>query len=113
MVQREEGESLSKLENDCLSMLIYAAKQNGRWCELGEIADAECIPLSTIRNIFHVSKTGIFIKEDGEKTSIHMDAFAKIATKYHFDYQIKKMPNSKGRLTWHLCAVKIPYDNQC
>jgi hypothetical protein len=109
---------LSKLENDCLAILNYASgiephcpERAGRWISIVEIAEARCIPDSTIRTIMSVSKRGICFKFDGERTHIHNDAFTKIAKKYRFEYKIKKMADSKGYVSWHISAVKIPYES--
>lgn len=100
---------MSKLENDCLFILQYAHDNWPRWVSITEITEAGCIPPSTVRTIFSVSKSGVFIKYDGEKTSIHPDVFDKIAKKFRFDYHIKKMVNEEGRLCWHISAVRMSY----
>lgn len=100
---------MSKLENDCLYILQYAAKNWPRWIPITEITEVGNIPPSTVRTIFSVSKKGVFLKYDGEKTSIHPDVFDKIAKKYRFDYKIKKMVSIDGRLCWHISATKMSY----
>lgn len=103
---------MSKLENTCLNILIYAEKQWPRWVSITELSNELNLSASTIRNVFLVSKTGVFIKHDEStgKTSIHSDAFIKIATKYHFFFQLRKMKNHTGHETWHISVVKSPYN---
>jgi hypothetical protein len=107
---------MSKLENDCIAILDYAAgieprcpERAGKWISIVEIAEERCIPDSTIRNIVAIAKAGIFIKYDGINTSIHQDVFDKIAKKYRFDYRIKKMRGKDNRISWHISAVKLNY----
>jgi hypothetical protein len=107
---------LSKLENDCLAILDYAAgieprcpERAGKWISIVEIAEVRCIPDSTIRNIISTSKLGLFIKYDGEQTHIHSDVFDKIAKKFRFDYKIKKMVGEDGYISWHVSAIKLSY----
>ena len=101
---------MSKLENDCLEMLRYADSQRGRWISVGELT-IEChIPPSTARNILMVAKSGLFIKKDEGGSTVHPDVFDKIATKYRYDYLIQKKKNERGRMTWHLAAVHVPYN---
>jgi len=107
---------MSKLENDCISILDYASgkepecrERAGTWVSIVEIADARCIPDSTIRNIFAIAKAGVFIKYDGDRTSIHNDVFDKIAKKFRFDYKIRKMRGKDGRIGWHISAISMGY----
>lgn len=110
---------MSKLENDCLAILNYAAgifpvcpERAGKWISIVEIAEQRCIPDSTIRNIFAVSKAGVFIKYSENGTSIHADVFDKIAKKYRVDYLIRKMKGEDGRTSWHISAVSMGYNTQ-
>lgn len=112
-VRRMRVWALSKLENDCLSVLKYASDKWPRFVSITELSEALNIPPSTLRNIFLVAKRGIFIKydEENERTSIHGDVFSKIATKYRFSYVLKKMKNENGHATWYISAVHVPYNN--
>lgn len=101
---------MSKLENDCMSMLKYADSQKGRWISVGELVEMCNIPPSTARNILMVAKSGIFIKKDETGSTVHPDVFDKIAVKFRYEYVIKKMRNDRGRLTWHLSAVLVSYN---
>lgn len=101
---------MSKLENDCMTMLKYASDQKGRWISVGELVTGCKIPPSTARNILMVAKNGVFIKKDENGSTVHPDVFDKIATKYRYEYLIKKMKNERGRMTWHLSAIQTPYN---
>lgn len=101
---------IKKLENDCLDILLYAAKQNGRWVSLTEISDKKFIPQSTLRVIFSVAKRGYFAKRTDTGYIIHADIFDKIAKKYRMQYKIKKMKNKNGRVSWHVAAIGPVYN---
>lgn len=103
-------DSVSKLENDCMDILIYSSKQSGKWITLKEISDARRIPPSTIRTIFQICKDGFYVKEVEGGCIVRADVFDKIANKYGYDYLLKKMKNEKGRTTWHIACVKSPYN---
>lgn len=101
---------MSKLENDCISVLEYSAKEWPRWVSISELTDELGIPPSTLRNMFLISDRGFYVKttENGD-CDVFSDVFAKIAQKHRFEFVIRKMHNSEGRLTWHISTVRVQY----
>ena len=99
---------MSKLENDCLSVLDYAVKQWPRWVPITELCRSLNIPPSTMRNIFLVCDRGYFVKS-GDRGGVFQDVFTKIAQKHRYDYSVKKKRDSDGRTQWHISATKLPY----
>lgn len=108
IIMRGRGR-FSILENDCMDILLYAASCNGRWVPLSELAERSCIPNSTLRTIFAISKSGVFVKETEVGCIVHQDIFDKIAKKHKIEYKIKKMKDADGRNTWHISAIKLSY----
>jgi len=109
MIHMSGRGKFSILENDCMDILFYAASCKGRWIPLSEIANKSCIPNSTLRTIFSISKKGVFIKETPDGCIIHQDVFDKIAKKHKIDYKLKKMKDEDGRKTWHVSAIQLSY----
>jgi hypothetical protein len=101
---------MSKLENDCISVLNYSRDNWPRWISITELIDKLGIPPSTLRNMFLVSDRGYYTKiwDDGECT-VFSDVLRKIAQKHRYEYKIRKMKNEDGRMTWHISATKMPY----
>lgn len=100
---------LSKLENDCMEILRYASTKKGAWISLTELVEELNIPKSTVRNILAVSNEGVYCRNNNDRCIIHSDVFRKIATKYRYDYLLKKMRNKKNRVSWHISVVFIGY----
>lgn len=101
-----------KLENDCLDILIYAAKQNGRWVSIKELSEERWIPESTLRTIFCVSKRGYFKRKTDKGYFVYGDVLVKIAKKYKIDFIVKKRIPEHGpkRECWYISAVKYDTD---
>jgi len=104
------GQRMSKTENDCMEILYYASKKNGKWVSLPELVEQLNIPDSTVRNIFECHESGIYRRFSYGKNVIKSDFFGKIATKYRYRFKIKKFLNRNNLPVWHIACVYWGYE---